>query len=103
MKRYTERQKTMIVNNVVAATLDIEKLKPIGYNYLYLASGFIAHFNVEGFKDFYQNWSLATLKQNILEYKDRNQWNNFGPNDRDYSYYMDKKEIYNRICKALEK
>ena len=30
-----------------------------------------------------------------------NQWKNFTPSDRDYEYYMSKKEIYNRILGAF--
>jgi hypothetical protein len=38
---YTERQKTMIVNNVIKAVKDPDKLSKQAYKYLYLCSGFM--------------------------------------------------------------
>ena len=49
----TERQKVLIVSNVVKACKDITLLNKTGYNFLYLASGFIAHYNLHGFIDFW--------------------------------------------------
>ena len=95
---YTERQATLIVNNVVRATRDITKLNRTGYNYLYLCSGFIAHYNVHGFKDYYTRNSLAA---DILRNVEMNQWRNFRPGDKDYEYYMAKADIYRRIVEAL--
>lgn len=94
----TERQKTLIVNNVVAACRDIEKLNKTGYNFINLASGFIAHYNLYGF---IAHYSSNSLKKAILENSRQNQWNNFHPGDRDYEYYMSKKEVYNRILSAI--
>ena len=95
---YTERQATLIVNNVVRATRDITKLNRTGYNYLYLCSGFIAHYNVHGFKDYY---TLNSLAADILRNVEMNQWRNFRPGDKDYEYYMAKADIYRRIVEAL--
>lgn len=94
----TDRQKTLIVNNVVAACRDIEKLNKTGYNFINLASGFIAHYNLHGFIAHYSNHSL---KNAILENSRQNQWNNFRPGEKDYEYYMSKKEVYNRILSAI--
>jgi len=95
---HTERQATLIVNNVVRACNDIEKLNNTGYKYLYLCSGFIAHFNRYGFIDHYSRYSL---REDILRNAEMNQWRNFRPGDRDYEYYMAKADIYRRIVEAI--
>lgn len=95
----TERQKTLIVNNVVKAVNDITKLNKTGYNFLYLASGFIAHYDIHGFINQYERFSL---KQDILNNHRNNQWNNFRPGERDYEYYMSKADVYNRIVAAIK-
>ena len=94
----TERQKTLIVNNVVKACKDITQLNRTGYNFLYLASGFIAHYDLNGFIDFY---SYVNLKNDIIGFAGQNQWNNFHTGERDYDYYMAKKDVYNRILKEI--
>lgn len=94
----TSRQITLIVNNVVAACSGITKLNKNGYNFLYLASGFIAHYDLHGFIDYYTDESL---REDILQFQSRNQWDNFSPKDRDYDYYMSKKNCYNKICERL--
>ena len=94
----TERQKTLIVNNVVKACKDITQLNRTGYNFLYLASGFIAHYDLYGFIATYTGRSL---KRDIISFAGQNQWNNFHPGERDYDYYMAKKEVYNRILREI--
>ena len=42
---------------------DIDKLNKKGYDFLYLMSGFIAHFNIHGFKNAYRD--LRDLLNNI--------------------------------------
>ena len=37
----TERQATLIINNVVSACKDITALNKTGYNFLYLAQGYL--------------------------------------------------------------
>jgi hypothetical protein len=95
----TTKQQDLIVKNVVAACKDIEKLNGTGYGFVYLASGFIAHYNINGFKAFYSD---ADLKRDILRNQKYNQWNNFTEKDSDYAYYMTKKSVYNRICEQLK-
>ena len=95
----TERQKTLIVNNVVKAIKDITKLNKTGYNFLYLASGFIAHYNIEGFKAHYFHHSL---KRDILDNERSNQWLNFRAGDKDFDYYKSKADVYNRIVTAIK-
>ena len=95
----TERQKTLIVNNILNACDDISKLNKTGYNFIYLASGFIAHYNLEGFKMCYNTYK--NLRTDILSFAHQNQWNNFNPSDQNYEYYMSKKDVYNRIVYKL--
>jgi hypothetical protein len=97
---YTERQKTMIVNNVIKAVKDPEKLSKQGYDFLYLCSGFIAHYNRKGFIGHYR-WN--SLGGDILHFADWNEWRNFTPNDQNYEYYKSKADIYNRIVDSLTK
>ena len=99
LKPKTNRQVILIVNNVVRACADITKLNKTGYNYLYLASGFIAHYNLHGFRDFYS--CPGKLRRWILDMRDSNQWGNFHHGQEHYDYYRQKAEIYNRICVAI--
>jgi len=98
MQALTERQKTLIVNNVVKAVKNIDSLNKTGYNFLYLCSGFIAHYDMYGF---IANYSDGTLEQDILSYAGQNQWKNFRPGERDYEYYMAKADVYNRIVQVI--
>ena len=98
LKLLTDRQKTLIINNVVAACKDITKLNKAGYNFLYLASGFIAHYDRYGFMAHYSDGSL---KETLEANREFNQWNNFKPDNTDYEYYMQKKEIYNKILERI--
>lgn len=99
LERYTPLQKTRIVNNIVRACKDPSKLNAQGYNFLYLASGFIAHYNRQGFISHYSQWH--SLASDILENQRYNQWHNFSESDKDHGYYMDKRAIYNAICAQL--
>ena len=79
---------------------EISKLSKSAYNFIYLASGFIAHYNVHGFREHYAD--VESLKWDILLNKSMNQWNNFGPCDADFTYYMQKRDIYNMIVAEVE-
>ena len=96
----TERQKTMIVNNVekVLRSGSCELLTKQSYDYLYLCSGFIAHYNLYGFRDYYSD--TEKLAKDILDNATSNQWYNFHEGENDYEYYMAKKDVYNRIAKV---
>jgi len=94
----TERQKTLIVNNVVKAVKNIDNLNKTGYNFLYLCSGFIAHYDLYGF---IASYTGESLKRDIVSFAGQNQWNNFRPGERDYDYFMAKKEVYNRILREI--
>ena len=96
------RQISMIVGNIrkVVTTGDSRNLTKQAYNFLCLASGFIAHYNLYGFQDAYKNTGeLATA---ILNNKANNQWGNFRSDDPYYEYMMAKKKCYNAICDMLE-
>jgi hypothetical protein len=94
----TERQQKLIVNNVVKACNDIDSLNKTGYNFLYLASGFIAHYNLGGF---IAHYTESDLRSRILRNKHMNMWNNFRQEDNDYEYYMSKKKVYQDICERI--
>lgn len=98
MEKLTEQQVKLIVNNVVRACQDINKLNNTGYKFLYVASGFIAHYNLSGFIDYY---SQNSLKADIIEHMYMNRWENFSPGDRDYEYYHQKADIYKKIIEGI--
>lgn len=95
----TDRQETLIINNVIRACKDINTLNKTGYNFLYLAQGFIAHYNIGGFKGHY---GAGTLANDILRNARPNMWQNFRPGERDYEYYQAKARVYRGICNALD-
>ena len=94
----TQKEQDLTVKNVLAACKDINRLNSRGYKFLHLAVGFIAHYNLDGFKGYYEDNSLV---QDIIDNAAHNQWRNFQPGDRDYDYQMAKKAVYNRIVEAL--
>jgi hypothetical protein len=94
MTPLTQRQKQLISKNVLAACKDITKLNKTGYNFLYLASGFIAHYNLQGFIAYYSEHDLqADIERNARQ----NQWHNFRAGERDADYYHSKRDCYNMI------
>lgn len=99
LKPYTETQCKRIAANILAACSDINKLNNSSYKYLYLCSGFIAHYDLHGFRAHYDE--PGTLARDITQNARANQWANFRPGDRDYAYYMSKRDIYNRILGGL--
>lgn len=94
----TERQKALIVSNIVKAVKNIDNLNKTGYNFIYQCSGFIAHYDMYGF---IASYSGETLKQDILSYAGQNQWKNFRPGERDYEYYKAKADVYNEIVSQI--
>lgn len=99
MDALTLKEQDLIFKNVIKACSDIDKLNSRGYKYLYLCSGFIAHYNVHGFKDHY---SGAHLAKDILNNEANNKWINFREGDKDYHYYKSKAAVYSRICNKLK-
>lgn len=98
MTPLTERQKALIVSNIVKAVKNIDNLNKTGYNFIYQCSGFIAHYDLYGF---IASYTGETLKQDIISYAGQNQWRNFRPGERDYDYYMSKADVYNRIVAEI--
>lgn len=74
MTPLTTREKQLISKNILAAYKDITKLNKRGYDFINVASGFIAHYNLEGFKAYYSEHSL---QKDIESNAKANQWNNF--------------------------
>jgi hypothetical protein len=95
----TERQKALIVSNLVKACRNIDNLNKTGYKYINLCSGFIAHYDLYGFISAYSEPN--SLKRDIISYAGQNQWRNFHPGERDYDYYMSKADVYNRIVAQI--
>ena len=95
LKPLTDIQQTRIVNNVIAACRDINKLNKTGYDFLYLSSGFIAHYDIHGFKAHYSE--RGSLQADIEAYARFNQWHNFRKGERDAEYYHSKRDTYNAI------
>ena len=102
MELKTLRQTDLIVSSIrkVFQTEDINNLTKSAYNFLSLSSGFIAHYNLYGFRGHYDD--VNDLKRELANNYCSNQWNNFTPRDKDYEYMMQKKEIYNRICSLFQ-
>lgn len=94
----TERQKTLIVSNIVKACKNIDNLNKTGYNYIYNCSGFIAHYDLYGF---IASYTGESLKRDIISYAGQNQWRNFRPGEQNYEYYMSKADVYNRILAEI--
>lgn len=105
MRILSNQEQKSITQNIIEACKDISKLSQKGYKWISLCSGFIAHYNLHGFKAEYDpknNNGQPLLANSILMNQRNNQWGNFLPNDKDYEYMMQKKKMYNDICKALK-
>jgi hypothetical protein len=101
MESISPRQKSLIVNSFkrVFSTGNIDHLTSSAYRYIYLASGFIAHYDLHGFRDAYRN--VEDLKRNIKQNASNNMWGNFSPADRDYEYYQSKADVYRSILSLI--
>lgn len=98
MKPIDTKTQALIIKNVIAACGNIEKLNKRGYDFLYLCSGFIAHYDLEGFKEYYRDNSLVSdLEANYAQ----NQWRNFKEGEKHAEYYHSKRDIYNAILGNL--
>ena len=94
----TEGEKNRILRNfgLVFKNNDISLLDKYGYGFIYLASGFIAHYGLQGFIHHYG--TASELGEDILSNQPSNQSGNFHKGEKNYEYMMQKKEIYNQIC-----
>jgi hypothetical protein len=79
---------------------NIDNLTDKAYRFLKYSIGFIAHYDRFGFMRCYRE--PGSLKQDILDFQYQNQWGNFRPGERGYEYYMQQKNIYNKICHCLK-
>jgi hypothetical protein len=95
LKPLTAQQQKNIVRNVLAACRDIEKLNGTGYKFLNLCAGFIAHYDLNGFKAYYSE--PDSLQRDIEANARQNQWHNFRTGERDADYYHSKRDTYNQI------
>ena len=95
MTPLTANQQARIVNNVTAACRDITKLNKTGYSFLYLASGFIAHYDINGFKAHYSE--PGSLQADIEANARANQWHNYRKGEQHADYYHSKRDTYNAI------
>jgi hypothetical protein len=100
VKPLTPTQRKTIVRNVLAACKDISKLNATGYWFMNLSAGFIAHYNLAGFKAHYSE--PGSLAADILANARMNQWANFRPGERDAEYYHSKRDTYNLILEGLK-
>lgn len=98
MTPLTQRQKQLIAKNVLAACKDISKLNKTGYDFINVANGFIAHYDINGFKAYYSEHSLQA---DIERFAKQNQWSNFRKGEGYYDYYMAKRDCYNMILGGL--
>jgi len=96
----TPAQQSRIVSNVVAACRNIEKLNATGYKFISLAAGFIAHYNLHGFKAAYSE--PGRLQRAIEEQAKYNQWHNFRKGEENADYYHSKRDTYNAIIDKLK-
>jgi len=99
MTPLTDRQQTLIVNNVVRACKNIDTLSMTGYRFINQACGFIAHYNLHGFRAAYSE--RGSLAADIRRNAHINEWDNFRPGERDYEYMMAKRDVYRRIMDKL--
>ena len=98
MNSISTRDQALIVKNVLAACKDITKLNKRGYDYLNLCSGFIAHYNLNGFISHYSDYSLiADIEANARA----NQWANFRTGENNAAYYHSRRDVYNAILGAF--
>lgn len=96
----TTTQQKNLARNILAACKNIDKLNGPGYRYIMNCSGFIAHYNIDGFKTYYSE--PGTLAADILANARFNQWGNFRPGERDADYYHSKRDAYNLILEGLK-
>jgi hypothetical protein len=86
----------LAIRDCVKAANNIDTLTGKAYRFLNLSSGFIAHYDRFGFMEHYRE--PGSLRQDILDYQNENQWGNFRSGERGYEFYMQKKNLYNAVC-----
>lgn len=98
----SKKQSTTIANNIVKCikTNNMDHLTSAAYKFISICGGFIAHYNLQGFKDYYSN-NIMGFYNDILDNK-TNCWTNYRDTDKDYAYYKSKSDTYQLICDKLE-
>jgi hypothetical protein len=99
MKPYTPTQAARIANNALKACTDIDKLDGPTYKFLNLCAGFIAHYDLQGFKEYYRD--EGSLEADLIANARMNQWANFKAGEPHADYYHAKRDIYNQILGKL--
>lgn len=99
MNLLPENKRNSIVNNIVMACKNINKLSLVGYHWVNLCPNFIAHYDRRGFICVYSE--ERSLKNDLLEWQSSAQYKNFKPGNRDYDYMMQKRDMYNEICRRI--
>ena len=95
-----EKEKELTFKNIISAVRDIEKLNKRGYEHLYIMSGFIAHYNINGFID---NYRENSLKEDIVNSIKSYNYENFDNSDKDWEYYKQKIDLNNKLLQELSK
>lgn len=98
MTPLTSREQQLITKNILAACKDITKLNKRGYDFINVASGFIAHYSLGGFIGYYSEHSLQhEIERNMRN----NQWSNFRKGESYADYYHSKRDCYNMILRGI--
>jgi hypothetical protein len=98
MNAMTQKEQDLTVAAVVRAVGNITKMNKRAYNFLYLAQGFIAHYDQRGFMSHYED---NDLRKDIIDNAEANRWTNFRQGDRDYEYYKAKADVYQRVVNLI--
>ena len=96
-----------ILNSIkkVLATGDSSKLTKDAYDFLNLTSGFIAHYNINGFKDYYRDTNL--LREDIarsLDLRDYDRYitDSYFSKGEQSSYYAQKANVYKQLTELIK-
>ena len=101
----TQKQSTLIAKNIakVIKKNDMDLLSKSSYNYISICSGFIAHYNLQGFKDHYSSdASVLDFYNDIIDSKSMSGRTNYNVGEKNYEYYKSKADTYLLICQELE-
>jgi hypothetical protein len=99
LEPFSVEEERRIIRDCVEAANNIDNLTDKAYRFLKHSIGFIPHYNRLGFMMCYRE--PGSLKRDILEFQYQNQWGDFRPGEQEYEYYMQQKNIYNKICDCL--
>jgi hypothetical protein len=96
----SEKEKELTIKACVNACKNINTLNKRSYQFIMLSSGFIAHYDIHGFKAAYN--APEALKNAVIDHAWQNTWANFKPEDPNYAYYHQKGEIYQEVVKRIK-